>query len=97
MEAEPVWIHLNRQVFLGDDAFVAGAHQRAGRRPDDINIPRAQRRPPAQPLDAIAKAHSNRDIAMRAAWTTGEYSYAQIAAYFGVHFTTVGRIVSRAV
>lgn len=97
MEGEPIWRHLNRQVFLGDDAFVAGARQRAGRRPDDINIPRAQRRPPAQPLDAIAKAHPDRDTAMRAAWATGEYSYTQIATHFGVHFTTVGRIVRRAV
>ena len=96
MDGESIWKHLNRQVFLGDDAFVAGAHQRAGLRPDDINIPRAQRRPPAPPLKAIAKAHPDRDAAMRAAWATGEYSYTQIAAYFGVHFTTVGRIVRRA-
>ncbi|WP_293385573.1 hypothetical protein [Phenylobacterium sp. SCN 70-31] len=97
MEGESIWKHLNRQVFLGDDAFVAGAHQRAGQRSDDINIPRAQRRPPAPPLKAIAKAHPDRDSAMRAAWATGEYSYTQIAAYFGVHFTTVGRIVRQAV
>ncbi|MCK9368093.1 MAG: transposase [Metallibacterium scheffleri] len=97
MEGESIWKHLNRQVFLGNDAFVAGAHQRTGLRPDDINIPRAQRRPPAQPLDAIAKAHPDRDTAMRAAWATGEYSYTQIAAHFGVHFTTVGRIVRRAI
>jgi DNA-directed RNA polymerase specialized sigma24 family protein len=58
--------------------------------------------PPAQPLNAIAKnaiakAHPDRDTAMRVAWATGEYSYTQIAAHFGVHFTTVGRIVRRAV
>ncbi|TAL95786.1 MAG: hypothetical protein EPN71_09785 [Rhodanobacter sp.] len=61
MEGGSIWRHLNRQVFLGDDAFVAGAQQRAARRSDDINIPRAQRRPPAQPLEAIAKAHPDRD------------------------------------
>lgn len=60
MEDEPIWRHLNPQVFFGDDAFVAGVHQRAARWPDDINIPRARRRPPAQPLDAIAKAHPDR-------------------------------------
>lgn len=96
MEGERIWRHLNRQVFLGDDAFVAGAHKRAGQRPDDINIPRAQRRALAQPLDVIAKAHPDRNNAIRAAWATGEYSYTQIAAHFGVHFTTVGRIVRRA-
>ena len=49
MESESIWKHLNRQVFLGDDAFVAGAHEQAEQRPDDVNIPRAQRRPPAPP------------------------------------------------
>ena len=97
MEGESIWTHLNRQVFLGDDAFVARAQKRAGQRPDDINIPRAQRRPPAPTLKSIAKAHPDRDTAVRAAWATGEYSYTQIAACFGVHFTTVGRIVRAAV
>ncbi len=97
MTVEPIWKHLNRQVFLGDDAFVTSAHQQVGQRSDDINIPRAQRRPPAVPLAAIAKAYPDRDTAVRVAWATGEYSYTQIAAQFGVHFTTVGRIVRRAV
>jgi REP element-mobilizing transposase RayT len=90
---DSIWQHLNRQVFLGDDAFIARSHKRASRRPDDINIPRAQRRPPAPSMKAIAKANPDRNDAMRAAWATGEYSYTQIAAHFGVHFTTVGRIV----
>lgn len=90
-----IWRHLNRQVFLGDDAFVARAQKRAALRSDDVNIPRAQRRPPASALEVIANRHPDRDTAMREAWATGAYSYAQIAAHFGVHFTTVGRIVRR--
>ena len=35
----------------------------------------------------------DRDAAMLAAHRTGEYSYAEIARHFGVHFTTVGRVV----
>ncbi len=92
---DSIWRYLNRQTFLGDDAFVASAHRRASSRPDDVNIPRAQRRPPAATLKAIARANPDRNAAMRAAWVTGEYSYTQIAAHFGVHFTTVGRIVRR--
>jgi REP element-mobilizing transposase RayT len=91
--AESIWQHLNRQVFLGDDAFVARAQKYNTNRSDDINIPRAHRRPPAPTLNAIAKVHGERDASIRAAWSTGQYSYAQIAAYFGVHFTTVGRVV----
>lgn len=40
---------------------------------------------PAQRMDALAKAPRDRDTAMRVAWATGEYSYTQIAAHFGVH------------
>lgn len=34
-----------------------------------------------------------RNAAIVAAHATGGYSYQQIADYFGMHFTTVGRIV----
>ncbi|HRD73924.1 MAG: transposase [Dechloromonas sp.] len=93
---DTIWRHLNRQVFLGDDAFVERmqhAQEAVTSATDDVNIPRAQRRPPAPPLSEIAIAHASRDAAMVAAHRTGEYSYQQIAEYFGVHFTTVGRIV----
>ncbi|HEU0195817.1 MAG TPA: transposase [Nevskiaceae bacterium] len=90
---EPVWNHLNRQAFLGDDAFVTKALRKASVPPNDINIPRVQRQPPALSLKDIAKRHPDRDTGIHAAWATGQYSYAEIAAHYGVHFTTVGRIV----
>jgi len=93
IDADSIWRHLNRQVFLGDDTFIARTHQRAKQPSEDIQIPRAQRRPPAASLPEIAEAHADRDDAIHAAWATGQYSYTQIAAHFGVHFTTVGRIV----
>jgi putative transposase len=93
--AEPIWAHLNRQIYLGDDAFVTRMQAQA-EDVDKIEVPRAQRRPPAPPLEAIAAAHSNRNDAIVAAHRTGEYSYAQIAEHFGVHFSTVGRLVRSA-
>lgn len=91
-----VWRHLNRQVYLGDDRFVAQMQALSAGSGDDGNIPKVQRRPPAAPLAAIAAAHGSREAAMAAAHATGEYSYQQIADFFGVHFTTVGRIVRAA-
>lgn len=93
---EPIWQHLNRQIFLGEDAFVARMHRMRTTGSDDVNIPAAQRRSPAPPLSAIAAAHPARDAAMAAAHATGQYSYQQIAEFFGVHFTTVGRAVRKA-
>jgi REP element-mobilizing transposase RayT len=100
--ADSIWTKLNRQVFLGDDGFVA--RMQALRRhgspdmaiPPDTAIPRAQQRPPAPPLDAFASRYPDRDAAIAAAHATGAYSYQQIAEVFGLHFTTVGRIVRAA-
>ena len=64
--------------------------------PADINIPRVQRRSSAPSIEAIKRAHQGRDEAMEAAWNTGAYSYTEIARHFGVHFTTVGRVVRAA-
>lgn len=46
------------------------------------------------PLAEIAKRAPDRNAAVVDAHATGGYSYQQIADYFGVHFTTAGRIVS---
>jgi putative transposase len=93
---EPIWRHLNRQVFLGDDDFVQRMQQKAKVFSEDFNIPKAQRRPPALPMEKIAKAHATRNEAIITMHKTGAYSYSQIAAYFNLHFTTVGNIVRRA-
>ena len=90
--AAPVWNDLKGQAFLGDDDFVARSllRSKAG---DDVNIPKAQRRPSPPSLDAIARRRPQRNDAIVAAHAMGGYSYQQIAEYFGVHFTTVGRVV----
>lgn len=93
MGQESIWMHLNRQVFLGDDNFIRRMQEKIKGKSDDINIPQVQRRSPAKPLAEIAKAHKNRDRAIVAAYKTGEYSYQDIGTFFNLHFTTVGNIV----
>ena len=93
---ESIWNHLNRQVFLGDDHFVTRMQDKIKGLSQDVNIPKAQRRPPAPTLAEIAKTHDTRNYAIVAAYATGEYSYQQIANFFNLHFTTVGNIVRAA-
>lgn len=38
----------------------------------------------------------SRDGAIVAAYVTGGYSYAEVGAFFGLHFTTLARIVRKA-
>lgn len=91
-----IWNNLNRQVFLGDDRFVIRMQDKIKGLSQDVNIPKAQRRPPAQPLAEIAKAHESRNHAVVSAYASGEYSYQQIADFFNLHFTTVGKIIRAA-
>ena len=69
---------------------------RHARTTDDVNVPRAQRRPPPPTLELLEARHATRDEAIAAAHASGGYSYQQIAEHFQIHFTTVGRIVRSA-
>ncbi len=92
---KPIWSNLNRQVYLGNDEFVKATQQKYKGLPDVVNIPVAQTRPPADSLKEISGRHSNRNTAIIEAHKTGEYSYQTIAEYFGMHFTSIGRIVRK--
>jgi len=94
---QSLWSDLKGQIYLGDERFI---ERMQGRLDDeeasDVNIPRAQRRGPAPTLKLIETRYKDRNRAIIAAYETGEYSYQQIGKYFGMHFTTVGRIVRAA-
>jgi len=95
IERESIWKNLSRQIYLGDEKFIERMQKKLEKKSADVNIPQVQRRPPAPTLDVIWKNSRGRDQAIIAAYKTGEYSYTQIAEYFGVHFTTVGRIIRK--
>jgi len=95
IDNESIWKNLNRQIYLGSDRFIERMQAKLEKESRDVNIPRAQQRPPAPPLEVLRAAHRNRDQAIAAAYETGDYSYQQLAEYFELHFTTVGEIVRK--
>lgn len=96
LDRPSIWKELNQQIYLGSDAFVERMQaEHDGAADEDVNVPQAQRRSPALPLDVIEQQCEDREEAMRAAYASGAYSYQDIAKHFGVHFTTVGRIIRR--
>jgi REP element-mobilizing transposase RayT len=88
-----IWKDLKAQIYLGDEDFVEEMRKKLGQREEDANIPKVQQRGPAAKLGVIRRQYKDRADGIRAAYETGAYSYQQIAKEFGVHFTTVGRIV----
>jgi REP element-mobilizing transposase RayT len=91
-----IWAALKGQIYLGDEEFVRRAQARLGGASEDVNVPQVQRRPPPLSLADIERQSSSRDGAIVAAYASGAYSYQALAAHFGIHFTTVGRIVRSA-
>ena len=94
IKAESPWKQLKAQVFLGDEQFIERMQKHAApTQRGDIQIPMAHRRAPAASLPQIEKESPDRNAAIVRAHASGAYSYQQIAEHFGIHFTSVGRIV----
>jgi putative transposase len=91
-----IWQGLRSQIYLGDATFVERMQSQCKGLATTVGVPKAQRRPPAPPLDALVLQYANRNEAIVAAYATGAYSYQQIADFYGVHFTTIGKILRKA-
>lgn len=85
---------VRQQVYLGGEAFVKQV-QDAVDIPDDPAIIGIQRKPPAPPLERIAETAGSRNEAIVEAYKTGFYSYTDIGKYFGLHPSSIGRIIGR--
>lgn len=93
IDADSPWSKLKGQVFLGDEQFVERMQALIQPDKDNVQIPLAQRRRPPQSLAEIERQTPERNAAIIAAYATGGYSYQQLADYFGIYFTTVGKII----
>jgi len=96
MALPPVWEHLRNQIFLGDEAFVKRLQSQIKAESNDLKeIPKAQRRSPAQPLSHYVETFANAKEGMKKAYETGDYTMQQIAHAFNVHYSTVSRTVNK--
>ncbi len=88
-----LWEKLQNQIYLGSEQFV----QRMQREIESLQalqeVPRAQRRPVAKPLDHYVRHASDPFLGMALAYLSGDYTMKAIADHFGVHYTTVSRAV----
>jgi putative transposase len=97
-----VWTELSGQIYLGDEKFVARMQSKLVASADDLaasdalDIPLAQRRRPRKPLAWFEAQHSDRNAAMVAAYGSGAYKQVELARHFGLHSTTVSRLISQA-
>jgi len=88
-----VWTQLQGQIYLGSEAFVKKMQAQIEKRPSLVEIPRAQRRMLTQSLTEYEQRY-DRNEAMARAYMSGQHTMAAIAEHFGVHYSTVSRMVA---
>ena len=87
-----MWSQLQGQIYLGPKAFIEKMQKLIDKKPSLTEIPRAQRRAAKRALAEFASAHE-RNEAIALAYLSGQHTMSAIAAHFGVHYTTVSRLV----
>lgn len=80
------------QIYLGSEKFVAKMRAAIEKKPGLNKTPRAHKHVLSRKLADYARAHE-RDAAIALAFLSGRHTMAAIADHFGVHLTTVSRLV----
>lgn len=91
-----VWGDLKAQMYLGSDAFLKTLKASMEKTPGAEN-PRKQRRAMGITLEeyvAQARDKSSRNAAICAAYASGDYTQQELATAFGLHYTSISRIVA---
>ena len=93
-----VWHELESQIYLGDENF-ANTMQNTLKEPlnasgRDLERPKAQRHPIPKPIVYFAKTYDDQQEAKVTAYLSGDYTMKAIADKFGVHFSTVSRVIT---
>jgi len=87
--------HLRNQIFLGDEKFVESMRKQLDVGRDLSEIPRSQWKKSPQPLEFFAAGYNNRNEAIVAAYNSGGFSLKEIGNHFGLHYSSVSKIVKQ--
>lgn len=89
----PIWGQISNQIYLGDSAFIDKVQKYLTDQRDDLQIPKVHKHSKPRPIAYYEKVASNRNSAILDAYACGGYSYQDLGDYFGLHFTTIGKVI----
>ena len=90
-----IWGEIKKQIYLGSDNFVRDMLEDIEKSNlENKEIPRLQRRAIAKSLAEYENVSINRNEAIRVAFASGAYTMKAIGNYYGLHYTSVSRIVN---
>lgn len=87
------WEHLRNQIFLGSENYVMELQAKIADDKELSEIPGSQKRKPPATLEYYLNNTRDRDEAITASYASGGYSMKQIGEYFGLHYSSVSRII----
>jgi REP-associated tyrosine transposase len=90
------WEYLKNQIFLGDEQFVEDLQGHINANQELSEIPKAQRRNVPKPLDYYENKYNDRNQGIIAAYHSGGYSMREVGTHFGMHCSSVSKILKQA-
>lgn len=93
MGAKPLWTNLKKQIFLGSDDFVNEMQNKIDKGKNLINIPKPQYTPNGLTLIEYEVKSKHRNECIKLAYSSGQFSLAEIGHYYGLHYSRVSRII----
>ena len=89
------WQQLKNQIYLGDDKFVEKMQRKVASDAPLGDVPALHKRPVAKPLADYERKFKARDDAIVAAFRGGGHTQKAIADYFGLHYSSVSKILKK--
>jgi len=90
----PIWGELKQQIYIGSDQFVESMLKKVAEDKKGVeDVPLMQHRMLPKTLEKYSE-QSSRNEAIRVAFKSGGYTMKQIGSYFGLHYTSVSRIIN---
>mgnify|MGYP000241010582 CR=1 FL=1 len=91
----PIWGELKQQIYIGSDQFVESMLKKVAEDKKGVeDVPLMQHRMLPKTLEKYSEQSNSRNEAIRVAFNSGGYTMKQIGSYFGLHYTSVSRIIN---
>jgi len=84
---------LRNQIYLGDDNFVETLQAMLGEDVDLSEVPAAQKRKPAEPIEKYIETADSRNEGIYLAYRSGAYTMKAISDNLGLHYSSVSKII----
>ncbi len=89
------WEFLQNQVYLGDDQFVEKMQSLIEPERNLAEVPSSQKRAIPNPIKYYEQNSRSRNEAIYFAFQSGGYSMKELADHFGLHYSSVSKIVKK--